>query len=933
MKIQKQNFVALFAGLAIAGTAFAEQQFSMERFADRIELNRLEGTISTGKTSNEIAGGINQNLLDNNPGDLVGSIAISPATAATPFGITAIGDTVYVANHRASAGNLTVFRYTYNPAAPVPQTFFQPNGNFTVAGIDSITGLTSDGNGNLLFMKGFNFAVSATGIQIEFIPNPEVHVYNIASATVTSSITPDITNLGGANGVAFNGIAYDNGDWWAKEVVNSEFVKFDATGNVLVQSSYTSDDFAGGFGYDPVSSTIHDVGGNASGLNATDIFVLDNSGTFLGGNTPVAGITWASTVDGRFFNNCIRKDVDNAGNITESYFAIGIDPATFTGANLYAFEGASTSLQPNMEIDGENGVDVFEAPAALGGGEFDYMFYDFGDVVTNTTSTLNLTISNTGQADLQVDSISVEPFGGSTPAMFNITNATPAATVSPGNDLVVDIEFTPTSENTSGIPYFIVIRVHTNDENPYKQALIYGNGVAITQPVGGFLACLPNQGATDQTELKWTTPGVALTDSLSWDDNVSEGGIGAGANTIEGGNKFQNTTNSVIYVNSISLFFANTATSYVGDAYSFLTYTWNPFSNTPSSTPVIGGQSQTFNVVAADVGVWKTLDLQQPVAVNPGDYFVAIARVTSTVAGHFAIGFDDQSAAIGTVFLPTNHWVRINQGAWTDISTLDPTTSIGGNIPQVRANYRLVDCIAGPTPNAAFAQNDNEVFTMSPNGDISSLSAQRVSNSSITLNSVKAPKPAAIFGIDALQTFKIHSGELPNFVPNSNNIVAGAESIPFVNGQDVYSFIDNAPEQNFANPTNGVATVHYKIVAVYDEGDSQFTPASVDVQIVDVNDRTNVPAEFELVGNFPNPFNPTTNIEFTVANRQEVTLSVFNINGQLVKTLVNGTVNAGNQNVTWDATDNNGNKVASGIYFSRFSTQNGVQTKKMVLLK
>lgn len=933
MKIHAQNFVSLFAGLAIAGTAFAEQQFSMERLADKIELKRLDGVVSTGKTNNELSGGINQNLLDNNPGNLVGSIAISPATASTPFGITAVGDTIYVANHRATGGNLTVFQYTFNPAAPVPQTFFQPAGNFTVAGIDSITGLTTDGNGNLLFMKGFNFAVGATGIQIEFITNPEVHIYNIASATVTSSFSPDITNLGGANGVAFNGIAYDNGDWWTKEVVNSEFVKFDATGNVLVQSSYFSDDFAGGFGFDSVSGTLHDVGGNEAGFNATDIFVLDNSGTFLGGNTPIAGITWAQTVDGRFFNNCIRKDVDNAGNITESYFAIGVDPATFTGANLYAFEGASTTLQPNMEIDGEIGVDLFEAPAALGGGEFDYMFYDFGDVVTNTTETLNLTIANTGQADLQVDSITVEPFGGSSPQMFNITNATPAATVSPGNDLVVDIEFTPTSENTSGIPYFMVIRVHSNDENSFKQALIYGNGVSITQPVGGFLACLPTQGATDQTELKWTTPGVSLTDTLSWDDNVSEGGIGAGTNTIEGGNKFQNNTNSVIYVNSISMYFANTATSYVGDSYSYLVYTWNPFSNTPSTTPVIGGQSQTLTAAATDVGTWKTLDLQQPVAVNPGDFFVAIARITPTADQHFVLGFDDQSAAIGTVFLPGNHWVRINQGTWTDINDLDPNTSIGGNIPQVRANYRLVDCIAGPTPNASYSSNNIGSIAPIGNDDISSLRTQRVNNPSITLNKTKAPKPAAIFGIDALQSFKIHSGELPNFVPNNNNLVMGAEAIPFVNGQDVYTFMDNNPEQNFANPTNGVATVHYKIVAVYDEGDSPFASASVDVQIVDVNDRTNVPVAFELVGNFPNPFNPTTNIEFTVANRQDVTLSVYNINGQLVKTLVNGTVNAGNQNVVWDATDNNGNKVASGIYFSRFTTQNGVQTKKMVLLK
>jgi flagellar hook assembly protein FlgD len=63
------------------------------------------------------------------------------------------------------------------------------------------------------------------------------------------------------------------------------------------------------------------------------------------------------------------------------------------------------------------------------------------------------------------------------------------------------------------------------------------------------------------------------------------------------------------------------------------------------------------------------------------------------------------------------------------------------------------------------------------------------------------------------------------------------------------------------------------------------------------------------------------------------TLNVYNVKGQLVKTLFNGTAAFGTNNVVWNGTDNSGAKVTSGLYFYRLSTDNKVETRKMMLMK
>jgi len=88
-----------------------------------------------------------------------------------------------------------------------------------------------------------------------------------------------------------------------------------------------------------------------------------------------------------------------------------------------------------------------------------------------------------------------------------------------------------------------------------------------------------------------------------------------------------------------------------------------------------------------------------------------------------------------------------------------------------------------------------------------------------------------------------------------------------------------------------------------------------------------------LAQNYPNPFNPQTTIAFTIKDRGAVTLKVYNVNGELVRTLANDSRAAGTYSLTWDGHNDAGQSVSSGVYFYKLVTNNFSQTKKMVLLK
>ncbi|MEA3499961.1 MAG: T9SS type A sorting domain-containing protein, partial [Candidatus Marinimicrobia bacterium] len=90
----------------------------------------------------------------------------------------------------------------------------------------------------------------------------------------------------------------------------------------------------------------------------------------------------------------------------------------------------------------------------------------------------------------------------------------------------------------------------------------------------------------------------------------------------------------------------------------------------------------------------------------------------------------------------------------------------------------------------------------------------------------------------------------------------------------------------------------------------------------------NIPNDFTLKQNYPNPFNPQTTIEYSLLQKEFVNLQVFNLKGQLVKTLISKQQEIGNYSVIFD-----GSNFASGIYFYRIEAGEYSNTKKLVLMK
>ncbi len=93
------------------------------------------------------------------------------------------------------------------------------------------------------------------------------------------------------------------------------------------------------------------------------------------------------------------------------------------------------------------------------------------------------------------------------------------------------------------------------------------------------------------------------------------------------------------------------------------------------------------------------------------------------------------------------------------------------------------------------------------------------------------------------------------------------------------------------------------------------------------------PAGFFLAQNYPNPFNATTQIQFRLIRSSQVTLDIYNLLGQKVRTMVDEPFSAGEHKIVWNGRDDSGDEVASGVYFYRLKTNLGIVSRKMIMLK
>lgn len=115
--------------------------------------------------------------------------------------------------------------------------------------------------------------------------------------------------------------------------------------------------------------------------------------------------------------------------------------------------------------------------------------------------------------------------------------------------------------------------------------------------------------------------------------------------------------------------------------------------------------------------------------------------------------------------------------------------------------------------------------------------------------------------------------------------------------------------------------------AVSNPGDFNSTPPATDVA------ETFVPTNYRLLNNYPNPFNPSTKIAFEIPQSENVSLRIYNINGELVRTVVSENLPAGHFEKEWDGKNESGVSVTSGVYIYRLTAGKFDRSARMILMK
>jgi hypothetical protein len=168
-------------------------------------------------------------------------------------------------------------------------------------------------------------------------------------------------------------------------------------------------------------------------------------------------------------------------------------------------------------------------------------------------------------------------------------------------------------------------------------------------------------------------------------------------------------------------------------------------------------------------------------------------------------------------------------------------------------------------------------------------------------------------------------------------IVRSGTHVPINKGNGSNSILTRLPEPgNISAVTewsltgleNGVYEWRLRAVdAAYAGSDIAAGQFNIGVSSIDDSDNI-IPGEYSLEQNYPNPFNPVTMINFSIPNEDLVTLKIYNTIGEEIETLINEMKQAGNYNVSFNASS-----LPSGIYFYRLQAGDFLETKKMILLR
>ncbi|MBW6514552.1 MAG: T9SS type A sorting domain-containing protein [Candidatus Syntrophosphaera sp.] len=289
----------------------------------------------------------------------------------------------------------------------------------------------------------------------------------------------------------------------------------------------------------------------------------------------------------------------------------------------------------------------------------------------------------------------------------------------------------------------------------------------------------------------------------------------------------------------------------------------------------------------------------------------------------------------------------------------------GVQYPQQQNNFRFMNCLfsnnssqggvmlvgSSNNPNinftnCTFAGNESDTYTLMVNGNVNITNCIFDND---TPYQIKVNPYTNILGPttlnidyscikDGISGIQQASGNTVNFLPTS------ISSDPlFAEGPDIhdplyYSLSELSPCIDTGTPdSTGLDLPPYDLA-----GNWRIWNGRIDMGCFEFgsepwvdNDDPVIPVQEQvhLLQNYPNPFNPSTTISYSLPRASEIRLSVYNLKGQLVRTLVDGLKPSGAHQIVWDGEDRLGNSVSSGVYFIRLQSEGKVLTHKALMLK
>jgi len=194
----------------------------------------------------------------------------------------------------------------------------------------------------------------------------------------------------------------------------------------------------------------------------------------------------------------------------------------------------------------------------------------------------------------------------------------------------------------------------------------------------------------------------------------------------------------------------------------------------------------------------------------------------------------------------------------------------------------------------------------------------------VELDAGELPKEVAIYVDDVCKGAAVVTDsltEIPGYILDGTNPNGEIEIRAYYADK---AAVDNIPVYLVWNPESGT----------YDHKPLKLSNKNYYYKLKLNSNDNGTPAISEPAINiYPNPFNPSTTIKFSLDNPADIKLEIYNLKGQLVKCLARGMADKGLSSITWNGTDNSNRKVASGMYYSKLSYNGKSITKKMVLMK